>query len=395
MASIRERTSKAGETTWAVLYRHGKKQRSLTFSTPKAAQKFKTLVELLGPEKAVAEMNAAGSGPGLTLDDLAEKFLEWKAGDVTVRTIADYRRDYENWIQPFLGHRQADVIDELDVQEWVDQIKGRLDPKSVKDRHAILSGIYRFGCARSRRLVEHNPCGETELPKKRKKAPRGATPAERLAIIQAANRLYADAGDLITFLATTGWRFSEATALTVAAVEDDGGAHAYAAVERVWRRDDQSRAVLVEDAKSYAGQRTTRLTKAATAIVRRRVVGKGPHDLVFTNRYGRRWHQSNFLHRTWTAVLAEAQLERRITPHHLRHSAVATADRAGASLPQIKNFVGHEDISTTANTYGGMIADFDDTILDRMDDLIFGRAAARDTVEGEIVEGVVIAGELD
>lgn len=394
MASIRERTSKGGETTWSVLYRQGQKQRSMTFATPKAAGKFKTLVEILGPEKAIAELNSIQQNT-LTLDDLAEKFLEWKAGDVTVRTLADYRRDYENWIQPYLGHRQAETIDEIDVQDWVDRIKGSLDPKSVKDRHAILSGIYRFGCARSRRLVEHNPCGETELPKKRKKAPKGATPAERLALIQAAQRVYPDAADLVAFIAMTGWRFSEATALTVAAVEDHGGEYAWASVERVWRRDDQSRNILVEDAKSYAGQRTNRLSKAVTAIVRRRCVGKAPGDLVFTNRYGRRWHQSNFLHRTWTSILAEAKLERRITPHHLRHSAVATADRAGATPAQIKNFVGHEDISTTLNTYGGMIADFDDTILDSMDDLIFGREAAHDTVEGEVVEGIVVAGELD
>src|SRR5690348_16259059 len=155
MASIRERHSEATNTTvWAVLFRNGKKQSSQTFVSEKAAEDFKSLVEILGPDKALAELNGTDRSHNLTLHELAEKFFAWKAGDIDERTLKDYRRDYENWIRPRFGKRRAESIDEMDVQAWVDWMKGQLDAKSIGDRHMILHSMFKYGAARSRRLVE-------------------------------------------------------------------------------------------------------------------------------------------------------------------------------------------------------------------------------------------------
>jgi hypothetical protein len=99
MASIRERTSATTGTTWQVLYRHGNKQASRTFKDEKKAAKFKGLVELLGPDRALVELFADGKPNRLTVDDLATQFLEWKESGpkkVTPRTLTDYKRDTEN-----------------------------------------------------------------------------------------------------------------------------------------------------------------------------------------------------------------------------------------------------------------------------------------------------------
>lgn len=384
MASIRTRTTTGGETTtWAVLFRYGGKQTSLTLASAKAAEDFKTLVDMLGPAKALATLEAGEVG-GLTVDELFERFMEWKTPDVTERTAKDYRRDYTNWIKPTFGTRQADTVDELDVQKWVDRIKDRLDPKSVKDRHMILGSIYRYGAARSRRLVEHNPCLETQLPKPKKKGVKGATIPEWLALYPAAQRVDPDAADLILFIASTGWRFSEVTPLRAGSVEDYD-TEVYVSVREVMRRDAEHRTAAVEDAKSHAGLRRIRVGALCAAMLRRRLVGRGPDDLVFTNRYGRRWHQNNFLARTWTAILTEAGIERRFTPHALRHMHVALLDRSGASMAEAKRRLGHEDIQTTYNTYGGMIDQISATTLEAMDRLLAGAAPA--VVEGEVVRG--------
>lgn len=386
MASIRERHSTSGETTWAVLYRHGTKQASRTFATPKAAEQFKSLVEILGPDKALATL-AADTAGGLTVDELAERFFDWKATDVTDRTLADYRRDYRNWIKPHLGHRQADSIDERDVQALVDRMAKMLDPKSVKDRHMILGGMYRYGSARSRRLVEHNPCLETELPKRKRKPVKGATIAEWLALYPAAQRIDADAADLLLFIISTGWRWSEAAPLTVASIEDYSDDEMYVSVRQVVRRDAEQKFIITEDeAKSFAGIRRIRVGGLCASMLRRRSTGKGPADLVFTNRHGRRWHQTNFLNRTWTDILAEARIERRFTPHALRHTHVALLDRGGASLPEMKRRLGHEDIQTTVNTYGGMIDDVSSDTLAAVDRMLTGTQP----VTGEIVTGEVV-----
>lgn len=383
MASIRERTSKGGETTWAVLWREGGKQTSMTFATPKAAQRFKDLVELLGPAKAIAEVTDADSRP-FTVDDLATAFFEWKARDVTARTLADYRRDYDNWIKPTLGRRRAASVDELDVQQLVDKMADRLDPKSVADRHMILHSMYRFGAAKVRRLVEHNPCLETQLPRRVKKPPKGVTLPEWYALLEAATRTDPDAADLMLFIVGTGWRWSEAATLPARNVEewaDEGGRDRMFVTMRQVNRQG---VVVADAAKSYAGFRRAEVTPVVADVLRRRLVGKSPDDLVFTNAAGRPWRQQNFLNRTWTRIVAASGLERRPTPHMLRHAHVPLMDRAGATLPQMQRRMGHEDIQTTINVYGGMIDDIGPDVLTAMDAMLLPPAAAGEVVAGEM-----------
>ncbi|WP_345462577.1 tyrosine-type recombinase/integrase [Nocardioides marinquilinus] len=386
---MRERRSNGGKTVrYAVLFRVGSKQQSKTFDAApgrhpdKHAQAFKALVEQFGGTKALAllEADAASS---ITLDELAEQFLAWKAGDVTPRTLTDYRRDYERWIKPRLGTRPCASIDEIDVQRFVDDIARELEPKSVADRHMLLHSMFKFGVAKTRRLVDYNPCTETSLPKRKKRTAKGATLAEYLALQEAARRVEPDAADLMLFIAATGWRWSEAAALAVRDVADDEVMRA--SVTRVFRRDGSYALVIAEgEAKSQAGLRSNKVPPTAAAVVRRRIVGKGPDDLVFTNSVGRQWYQQNFLSRTWRRIEAETGLDRHLTPHALRHLHVALLDRAGATPAQMQRRVGHSDIGTTLNVYGGMIEDIPDAVLDSLDALLDPAAA------GAVVSGAVV-----
>lgn len=389
MASVRERVSKQGVTTYAVLFRHQRKQTSETFPTAKDAQDFAALVELIGADDALARLNGIDRASELTVDDLADRYFDFKAADVTERTLADYRRDYDNWIRPWFGHRPADYIDERDVQKWVDHMKTRLDAKTVKGHHVLLGSLYRYGTARSRRLVQHNPCQETQLPKAKRKAPRGFTLTEWSAFYEANRRPLPDATDLALFLVLTGWRWSEAAALPVGAVEDYGD-QMFVTVTQVNRRDAALKFVVVQDAKNYTSLRRIEVTPATASLVRRRITGKGPRDLVFTNSAGAKWYQQNFLNRTWTAMLKAAGMqhegEGRKTPHALRHTHIAMLDRAGATLPQMSRRAGHSDVRTTINVYGGMIDQIGAEVLVNLDALALPPAAAA----GEIVSGDVV-----
>ena len=397
MASIRERTPKGGQRVWAVLYRHGHKQTSKTFTDLKRAEKFKGLVELLGPDRALAELFSQGRPNALTVDDLATQFLEWKTSGprkVTPRTLADYRRDYANWIKPWFGHRAAESLDEGDVQKWVDHMAGSLAPKSVADRHMLLHSMYEYGRARTRRLVEHTPCRESELPKKTKKPPKGTTVPEFRAILAAAAERNEDARDLILFLGETGWRWSEAAGLPVRNVEDDGTS-VWVDMTQVFRLDGKGRQVLTLDAaKSHAGFRRIRLLPDSAAMIRRRLIGKGPSDLVFTNSRGNHWNQNTFLRETWPRTVAAAKLgERKPTPHWLRHMHVAVLAAAGVPMQEIQRRIGHENIATTIGVYGGMIGDISDDALTKVTAIMSGRQAAPSVAE--IVAGEVVLGELD
>lgn len=397
MPSIRERTTRHGERTFNVLWREGKRQRSSTWETRKAAEKFKGLLDAGYSEDEALALLQGLSDDRLTVVELAAAFLEWKGrpnGGVTARTLNDYRRDIANWITPTFGHRAAASIDEVDVQRWVDKMALTLTAKTVADRHMLLHSMFKFGCARTRRMVDHNPCTETELPKRKKKGkPLGTTTPEFRAILAAAQKRNPDAHDLILFLGETGWRFSEAIALAVRDVEDDGK-DVHVSVSRVYRLDASGRQVIAEDeAKSGAAFRRIRPLPDATAMIRRRVVGKGPADLVFTNSRGRHWNQTTFLRETWPRIVADAQLgeDRRPTPHWLRHMHVYVMAAAGAPMHEIQRRVGHENYSTTVGVYGRMIGDVTDDTLGKAAAIMSGEQAAPSVAQ--VIQGEVIATE--
>lgn len=398
MASIRERGSNTANPTYAVLFRVGGKQTSKTFSDLRSAGDFRDLVKLLGAEKALS-VNVVENQGGITINELFEKWIDWKKSTkVTGRTIRDYERDYANSIRDRLGYRTANAIDEVDVQGWVDKIAKTLDPKTVGDRHMILSGMFKFGSMRSRRLVDHNPCLETQLPSKKKKAPKGFTLSEWDAIHNYAAEHHPDADDLLLFLADSGWRFSEATPLTLAAIEDHGDViHEgrvvpviFASVLGVHRIDENDRVIYVEgEGKSQAAMRRINLPPESARMIRRRVIGKRPSDLIFTNATGSQWRSSTFIERQFNPILQGAGVRkvRGMGPHFLRHTHVGRLDRAGVSLAKTQRRIGHENISTTLGVYGGMI---DNTLslteLLALDAMTTKPGEAAEVVSGELIE---------
>lgn len=403
MASVRARSSKGGETTYQVLFRVRGRQSSRTFGPApgadpaKYANDFRAVVDAIGGEKALELLG--GEAPGLTVAELAERFLEHKGRrnkdgglvEVTDRTLAQYRRDVDNWILPWFGNQSASLVDERAVQKWVDHMTERLSPKSIADRHMLLHAMFDFGRAKSRQLVDHNPCKETELPRRKKRRPKGTTVPEFAAILEAARKRNPAAADLVTFLGETGWRFSEATALPAVAVEDDG-TDVWVTVTQVHRQDAGGRQVLaVDEAKSWAAFRRIRMFPDAAAVLRRRLVGLGPTDLVLTNSAGRAWNQNTFLRDTWPGILKAAGLwkgsGKSPTPHWLRHMHVAVCIASGASLPEIQRRIGHESIGTTIDVYGSGIGDVSADAIAKADAIMHGRS-------GPLELGDVVAGEL-
>lgn len=387
MASIRENTS----GTHSVLFRQGRKQGSITFEDAKSAEGFKTLIDVYGVDRALKIHYQDEIEGGMTVAELADQFLAWKARDVTPRTIAQYRRDVDNWITPWLGDRAAEVVDEGDVQKWVDHMADRLSPKSVADRHMVLHSMYEYGRAKSRRLVTHNPCLETALPKRKKRPPKGMRVPEVRALLEVAAEHNPAAHDLIEFMAETGWRFSEAAALPVGAVELVDG-DVWVTVTQTFQIIDDRQVLMPNEAKSWAAFRRIRLLPDSAATVKRRIVGKGPADYVFTNSRERHWNQNTFLRDTWPSLLKRAGMwqgsRKSPTPHWLRHSHVAVMVASGAQMPEIQRRIGHESIQTTINVYGGMIGDVSEDTIARAAALMAGET--KPAIEGEVVAGEIL-----
>jgi integrase len=84
------------------------------------------------------------------------------------------------------------------------------------------------------------------------------------------------------------------------------------------------------------------------AIERRRLVGEGA-----TRFESRR------------QALAEAEKLRRLTPHHLRHTAAALLWAAGASDLEVQLILGHAEIETSKRLYAHLLRGSGDTAAAR------------------------------
>lgn len=370
-----EYRAKDGSVSWRVRFRHAGKETSETFATQRAAEIFCQDIDNRGTAYAVAMREAEDRDRrGKTLDEALDAYLEWQATRVrSDRTIKDYRRRYELAIKPTLGHRHLAGITDDDIAEWVDaMVTGRtgvkakdgrpLSSKSIADRHALLHAVFKHALAK--KWIDTDPCAHTDLPKRRKKPPKGLRPGEWQALHAALAQIDPDAADLAAFLLATGWRFGEATALTTYDVEDDGY-DVWVSVTQVMRRDATGRTHAVEDAKSEAGQRRVKIDRETADMVRQRVSRARSGDFVFTTKNGAPWHHSHFRSRAWEPSVDLANLARRPTPHWLRHTHVGWMIMTRQSnLPELSARLGHASIKTTVDVYGRMVTDVSDNALD-------------------------------
>jgi integrase len=61
------------------------------------------------------------------------------------------------------GDRPLSAVKPSDIQQWVKRLTGQLEPSTVGVVHGVVSGIFR--AAMRDRVITHNPCDGTKLPK--------------------------------------------------------------------------------------------------------------------------------------------------------------------------------------------------------------------------------------
>ena len=68
-----------------------------------------------------------------------------------------------------------------------------------------------------------------------------------------------------------------------------------------------------------------------------------------------------------------------ITFHGLRHSFVAIMVAAGCNVREVSEWAGHNSVAFTLTRYGGLFEDNTDAAIDRLDALLGGFCAARES----------------
>lgn len=120
-----------------------------------------------------------------------------------------YRSYLDRHFIPFFGHRPMSSIGPSTVQAWVTQASAEgLSSRSLTKYHVMLHGIFKR--AVRDRVILHNPCADTELPKVAPRKVRILTPEEFERLLAEIPERF---NDLVRTDIETGLRWGELVAL--------------------------------------------------------------------------------------------------------------------------------------------------------------------------------------
>lgn len=382
MATIQERTTKAGVTTYRVGYRqHGKFHFLPTMATRPGAERIKAIVEdpRQGPEVALQILLAQEAGDAVTLGEVLEHYIEHRAVRCTPGTLAGYRAEAARTWLPRLGELPVDMIDRRTVASWITWQMGQptarsaaaaakakkdsrpappaqtMAPKTVRNAHSLLSSV--LGHAVREGLIPANPALGADVPADDVEEEKAIfTRAEWARFYEAMTPHYRP---LIATLLVTGARWGEATAMQVRDLDLD--AHVIH-VRRAFKK--AARGTVLGVPKSPRSRRVVMLPDWAGQVLAPLVDGRGPEELLFTSPEGALVHRTNFVTRHWARALADAGIGKHLTPHSLRHTFASWALMEGVAPQIVQHRLGHESLQTTSRVYAHLLLDAQKAAVD-------------------------------
>lgn len=390
MVSVTPRPLKSGEIRWRVQGRHDGKMQQETFVQDKGAYEFGALVDRVGwpAARSVLAARRNGSGTAPTLREFTATYLDASSGiltGVSGGTRDGYAEEAERSFLQVLGDFPVDSIMRPDVGAWLawqerqpvyrDRLKPedqqkRLSAKTVRNYHALLSAILKAAVAAN--IRPDNPAHKVRVTRGTKRENVFLSPAEFNTILHFIPERHKR---FVLFLAGTGCRWGEATALTWADVAD--GKPPTVRVTRAWKKNKGG--PLLSYPKTSKSRRSVSLFPDLVAVMGQR---QRADAFVFPNQTGGHlWHGS-FNSRVWTPAVTKAMdadacravsleaLTRRPTLHDLRHTHASWLISRGIPLPYIQARLGHESITTTVNVYGHLVADAHDQMASAIADTL-------------------------
>lgn len=392
-ASIRQRvvgTAPNQSMKYDVRYRLDGASRSIALDSEADARTLVGLIRQQGPELALSWVKRDVGPKTPTVAEYAETYIASKSG-VEGKTLDHYRMFMRRSIGPWMGHLPLNMVTPETIAGWInemvaptmkidDKLPKPLGAKTIKNRHGFLYAMFQHAVQRG--VVTRNPCEGTGMPSSESREMTFLSGDEFTRLLKYIPEQWKP---LVLFLAGTGMRWSEATALVPGDFDLEAGV---VRVSRAWK-DSKDKGRYLGAPKTQRSKRTVSMFPELVKFVKPLVDARG--ELVFTNRHGNAILQQTFYKEVWEPArnLANGRaafavnrkhkehwvpnrggVEWFATPapdgqrihkepriHDLRHTHASWLINAGVPLPVIQRRLGHESITTTVDRYGHLSPD--------------------------------------
>lgn len=345
--SVRIRTRSDGTAYSQVRFRHNSRETSISFDDHAEALKFDKLIRKVGPAKAleIARITLAADQQ-FTVGTWLAHHNDHLTG-VEAGTLERYRSYAANDFAAIEDIPLAALTEE-DVALWLKALRNRdgskPSGKTIANKHGFLAGALNVAVRRGH--LTTNPCEATALPVWEREEMVFLEADEYAILIDAVPEYWRP---LVTFLVTSGARWSEATALRPSDV--DRAARAVR-ISRAWKKSSNGYTLGVPKTKT-----SVRTIDMPASVLDQLDYSQ---EWLFTNSgRGRRNHDGvvrihNFHPNVWEPAVARAQangLTKTPRIHDLRHTCASWLIEAGRPLPAVQDQLGHQSILTTVGIY--------------------------------------------
>ncbi len=274
-----------------------------------------------------------------SLDLLIDQYLNFLTVEkgLSANTIESYNRDLIRYWD-FLKNNQIELISESDtvvILKYLIEIRNEGLSARSRARHIVtLRGFYRFMV--QEKVLKKDPTGTIDLPKTGLRLPDFLSVQDIRRLLEMPDpgkpKGIRDAA-MLELLYAAGLRVSELINLEI------GMLYLEAGFVRVFGKGSKERVVPIG---GYAREKLETYIKTARPVLLKNI----PSKFLFIARAGKPMTRQGF----WKLIKKYAKLsgiQKKITPHALRHSFASHLLEGGADLRSVQIMLGHSDISTT------------------------------------------------
>ena len=362
MAYVVERTLVHG-TRFMGMYLDpdGHKRSAGSFSTRREAQRAAHREE----QKVLAGAWHDTSLGDITFHDFVE--TEWLPHKhLETSTRAAYLSYLNKHFYPFFGNRPLNRISPSLVQDWVAKaMADGLSPRSIQKYHVLLSSI--FGRAVKDRVLVHNPCDHTELPKIITRRSRTLTPSRVRTTPRRPPRAAPAHGRHPHRDRTPVGRARRAQAPAHRLPPTEAhhrGDHRRGLQEGLPHRTALHRQALPQGQRTPHHRRPPKLARRHRRP-HRHAPASDRDDLLFPTQVGTPISRNTFRTRIWKPAVAASGVGFNVRVHDLRHAHASWLLAGGADLKSVMDRMGHTQIQTTQK-YLHTLPDTDQRNLDAL-----------------------------
>lgn len=254
--------------------------------------------------------------------------------NLSIETRKNYKYDLNHFLI-FLKKRHIDKISLINqnvIEDYLEYLNKNINPNSIARNITSITNFFNYLLIE--KIVIKNPCEFISRPKLKKRLPDVLSISEVDSLLDIPLNTPFDYRNkaMLELLYSSGLRISEAINLTTRDIDFTN------CIVRCFGKGSKERIVPINDyslfyIKEYFDKRGLLLKNNI-------------NDYLFLNNHGKKLTRQGFtdcLHK----ILKQKGIDKKITPHMLRHSFATHMLSGGASLRSIQLLLGHSDISTT------------------------------------------------